>query len=159
VDCINCYDLSLRLEKEVFRSWQNNCIKRFPNEQVRSLIQKYNDKEIKLHSIRKILGIKRRRFFELLQTYLKEPEGFSLACKRDKPTRKISKKLEENILKELSIETHIIHYYWVFISVCSFQLSAYLHIQNPGHSILFSLSTGIRWDFPAGIGGQINRNT
>lgn len=55
-----------------------------------------------------ILGIKRSRFFELLQRYRKDPEGFSIAYKREKPTRKISKELEENILKELSIEAHLI---------------------------------------------------
>jgi hypothetical protein len=82
--------------------------KRFPNDQVKSLLKRYNEREIKLNHILDILGIKHSRFFELLQRYRKDPEGFSIAYKREKPTRKISKELEENILKELSIEAYLI---------------------------------------------------
>lgn len=82
--------------------------KRFPNDQVKSLLKRYDDREIKLNHILEILGIKRSRFFEILQRYREDPESFSITYKREKPTRKISKELEENILKELSIEAHLI---------------------------------------------------
>jgi len=40
--------------------------KKFPNEQVKSLLRSYLSKEIKIDYILEILGIKRSRFFELL---------------------------------------------------------------------------------------------
>jgi len=82
--------------------------KRFPDQQVKSLLQRYLDKEIKLNYIIEILGIKRRRFFQLLKEYREDSENFSIAYKREKRTRTISKEIEENILKELSIERGLI---------------------------------------------------
>ena len=82
--------------------------KRFPDQQVKSLLQRYLDKEIKLNYIIEILGIKRRRFFQLLKEYREDSENFSIAYKREKRTRTISKEIEENILKKLSIERGLI---------------------------------------------------
>jgi len=82
--------------------------KKFPNEQVKSLLKSYLSKEIKIDYILEILGIKRSRFFELLKEYQKAPESFSISYKRAKSTRKISKKVEENIIKELRIEKGLI---------------------------------------------------
>lgn len=82
--------------------------KRFPDQQVKSLLQRYLDKEIKLNYILEILGIKRRRFFQLLIEYQKDTDNFSIVYKRKKKTRTISKEIEENILKELSIERNLI---------------------------------------------------
>lgn len=82
--------------------------KKFPNEQVKSLLKSYLSKEIKIDYILEILGIKRSRFFELLKEYQKAPESFSISYKRAKSTRRISKKVEENIIKELRIEKGLI---------------------------------------------------
>lgn len=82
--------------------------KRFPDQQVKSLLQRYLDKEIKLNYILEILGIKRRRFFQLLIEYQQDTDNFSIVYKRKKKTRTISKEIEENILKELSIERNLI---------------------------------------------------
>lgn len=82
--------------------------KKFPDEQVKSLFKRYLLKEIKIGYILEILGIKRSRFFEILKEYREDPENFSIAYKREKKTRVISKKIEENILKELSIERGLI---------------------------------------------------
>jgi len=45
--------------------------KNFNDEQVKLLLRSYVDKEIKINYILSILGIKRRRFFELLNRYKK----------------------------------------------------------------------------------------
>jgi len=45
--------------------------KNFTNDQVKSLLKSYTDKEIKINYILSILGIKRSRVFELLNRYKK----------------------------------------------------------------------------------------
>jgi len=73
--------------------------KRFADEQVRELLEKYINKKIELKYVLDILGIKRRRFFKLLQEYRKDPSSFSIAYVREKRTRGIKKEIERNILK------------------------------------------------------------
>jgi len=58
--------------------------KRFPNEQVKSLFERYLLYEIKIDYILEILGIKRSRFFEILKEYREDSENFSIAYKREK---------------------------------------------------------------------------
>lgn len=82
--------------------------KKFPDEQVTSLLQKYLTHEIELSYILDILGIKRRRFFYLLEKYREDPERFSISYGRKKSTRKISQAIEKNIIKELRIEKSLI---------------------------------------------------
>ena len=82
--------------------------KKFPNEQVKSLFKRYLLHDIKIDYILEILGINRSRFFEILKEYREDPENFSIAYKREKSTRRISKEIEENILKELSVERGLI---------------------------------------------------
>lgn len=78
--------------------------KKFPDQQVKSLLESYLGKNIELNYILEILGIKRRRFFKLLEEYRKDPDNFSISYKRKRSTRKIKEEIEENILKELSVE-------------------------------------------------------
>ena len=52
--------------------------KNFTDGQVKSLFEKYSKKEIKLNYILQILKIRRSRFFELLTTYRKDPDNFSI---------------------------------------------------------------------------------
>ncbi|HUV59587.1 MAG TPA: hypothetical protein VMW09_05690 [Desulfatiglandales bacterium] len=82
--------------------------RKFPNEQVKSFFKTYLLHEIKIDYILEILGIKPSRFFEILKEYREDSENFSIAYKREKRTRTISKEIEENILKELSIERGLI---------------------------------------------------
>jgi len=82
--------------------------KRFPDKQVKSLLQRYLSKELKLNYILEILGIKRRRFFKLLKKFRGDPENFSISYKRRRSCRRISREIEENILKELHIEKGLI---------------------------------------------------
>jgi len=58
-----------------------------------------------------ILGIKRSRFFVLLQQYKACPDTFSIQYGRKAKTRKISESIEHNIIKELHIEKDMITEY------------------------------------------------
>ena len=82
--------------------------KNFIDEQVKLLLKSYVDKEIKINYILSILGIKRRRFFELLARYKKDPDNFSIQYNRKTINRKIDKAIETNIIKELKIEKDLI---------------------------------------------------
>ena len=82
--------------------------KKFPTEQVKSLLERYRSKEIKIEYILEILGVRRSRFFELLKEYRRDPENFSILYKRTKSPRRISDSIEKNILAELRIEKRFI---------------------------------------------------
>jgi hypothetical protein len=81
--------------------------KRFSDNEVKDLMKKYMDGEIKAIYIQEILGIKRRRFFKLLKEYRTNPVGFSIQYIR-KPVKIINIDIENNILKELKIEKQLI---------------------------------------------------
>jgi hypothetical protein len=66
------------------------------------------DKKIKINYILSILGIKRRRFFKLLNRYKKDPDNFSIQYNRKTINRKIDKTMETNIIKELNREKILI---------------------------------------------------
>jgi len=82
--------------------------KNFTDEQVKLLLKSYVDKKIKINYILSILGIKRRRFFELLNRYKKDPDNFSIQYNRKTINRKIDKAIETNIIKELNTEKYSI---------------------------------------------------
>lgn len=73
----------------------------FRNQQVRSLLQSYIDKEVELRYILDILKIGRSRFFALLKDYRQNPSQFSIDYKRRQKTRTISPEIERNILQQL----------------------------------------------------------
>jgi len=75
--------------------------KNFTDDQVKSLLKSYIDKEIKLNYILQILHIKRSRFFELLTRYRKNPDNFSIQYKRNISNYRIDREIEANIIKEL----------------------------------------------------------
>jgi hypothetical protein len=82
--------------------------KKFTDSQVKDLIERYLDKKIERKYIQEILGIKKRRFFALVKGLKDDPENFSIQYSRNTPTRKISKDIERNIVKELKIEKDLI---------------------------------------------------
>jgi len=82
--------------------------KEFTDSQVKELIERYLKKEIKIHYVLEILGIKRSRFFVLLKQYKECPNKFSIQYGRKTKTRKISESIEHNIIKELKIEKDMI---------------------------------------------------
>ena len=82
--------------------------KNFTDDQVKSLLKGYLDKEIKINYILQMLNIKRSRFFELLVKYRKDPDSFSIQYERKTINRKIDPDIEKNIVKELKIEKDLI---------------------------------------------------
>ncbi len=82
--------------------------KRFTSDQVRELLERYLKKEIERTYIQEILGISRRRFFMLLKEYQEDPQHFTIQYQRTKTPRTISPDIEQNILKELTVEKKII---------------------------------------------------
>lgn len=82
--------------------------KRFISDQVKELLERYLQNEIERNYIQGILGIKRRRFFILLKQYKENPQHFTVQYQRTRAPRTISPMIEQNILKELSIEKKII---------------------------------------------------
>jgi hypothetical protein len=75
--------------------------KRFTNEQVKDLMQRYINKELKREHVQQMLKIKKRQFFKLVQKYRAHPENFSIQYTRQAKTRTIDPAIEKNILKEL----------------------------------------------------------
>jgi len=82
--------------------------KKFTDYQIKELITRYLKKKIARKYIQEILGIKKTRFFALVKRLKDDPENFSILYSRRTPTRKISKDIERNIIKELKIEKDLI---------------------------------------------------
>jgi len=82
--------------------------KRFTSEQVKELFDRYLKNEIERTYVQEILGIKRRRFFVLLKQYKENPQHFTVQYRRTRAPRTLSPMIEQNILKELSIDKKII---------------------------------------------------
>lgn len=78
--------------------------KKFTNEQVKELLEKYLRKEVERKYIQEILGIGKSRFFEIIQAYRADPKEFSVEYKRSGKTRSIAPEIQENIIKELAID-------------------------------------------------------
>lgn len=81
--------------------------KRFTSDQVKELLDRYLKKEVERSYIQQILAIKKRRFFSLINQYREDPQQFSIQYQRATPPR-ISPEVEQNILKELTIEKGLI---------------------------------------------------
>ena len=82
--------------------------KRFTDEQVGDLIEKYLGKKISRNYLQEILGISKTRFFALVKEHRIDSSSFSIRYIREKKTRAIPKDVEKNILKELSTEKTLI---------------------------------------------------
>ena len=82
--------------------------KKFTDSQVKELIGRYLKREIKIHYVLEILGIKRSRFFVLLKQYKECPNKFSIQYLRNTKTRTIPQCVEDNIIIELQIEKNLI---------------------------------------------------
>ena len=82
--------------------------KKFSDSQVKELVCRYLTGEIERNYIQEILGIGKTRFFTLVKKYNKNPDNFSIEYKRGNATRKISKDIEDSIMKELTIEKKLI---------------------------------------------------
>jgi len=81
--------------------------KRFTCDEVKELLERYSKKEIERKYIQQTLGIGKSRFFTLMSQYREDPQRFTIDYERNTPPR-ISKDIEHNIVKELSIDNKII---------------------------------------------------
>jgi len=81
--------------------------KRFTSDEVKELLERYSNKEIERKYIQQTLGIGKSRFFTLMSQYREDPQRFTIDYERNTPPR-ISKDIEHNIVKELSIDNKII---------------------------------------------------
>jgi hypothetical protein len=77
---------------------------KFTNDQVKELLNKYLKREVERKYLQEILGIKKSRFFELIQAYRNDPETFSVDYKRSSEAKRVASEVQENILKELTID-------------------------------------------------------
>jgi len=82
--------------------------KRFSTEEVKIFLKKYLTENVKLMYILEILQITPRHFFRLLRTYRKDPDSFSIRYKRKRASRRISERIEKNIINELQKEKKLI---------------------------------------------------
>jgi transposase len=82
--------------------------KRLTDEQVKMILDRFVKKQLKAEQAMALLGLKRSQFFEWVKKYIEKGEGFSIEYTRKETTRRISKKIENSILKELKPEKELI---------------------------------------------------
>lgn len=82
--------------------------KKFTDEQVKKLMERYLEKEIGSHYIQEILNIGKTRFFALVKSYRENPDKFSIQYTRTIKTRGIRQNIEKNIIRELKIEKKLV---------------------------------------------------
>jgi len=82
--------------------------KKFTDEQIKELLQRYINREIKREYIQQILEIGKTRLFALLKKYSRSPNSFSVQYSRTVTTRSIAPEIENNMLKELAIDKKLI---------------------------------------------------
>jgi hypothetical protein len=81
---------------------------KFTTEQVKELLQKYVDGAVKRKYLQEILGVGKSRFFEIIQSYRKDPKTFSVDYKRSSEAKRIAPEIQDNIIKELAIDKRAI---------------------------------------------------
>ena len=81
--------------------------KKFTDEQVKALIERYLKNEIARNYLQEILGISKTRFFALVKSYRESPETFSMQYTRKTKTRTIPQNAERTSINELTIEWRI----------------------------------------------------
>jgi hypothetical protein len=82
--------------------------RKFTDEQVKELIEKYLRKEVGRRYLQEIFCINKTRFFALVKAYRDNPSAFTIRYVRKGKTRAIPEAVEANILRELSIEKKLI---------------------------------------------------
>jgi len=81
--------------------------KKYTDDQIKNLFERYLNHEIERKYVQEILSIRKARFFTLLKDYRKNPELFSIQYHRTAQP-KLSNIAEEAIVKELMIEKELI---------------------------------------------------
>jgi hypothetical protein len=78
--------------------------KRLSDDQIKTILNKYQNKDISAKEAVQYLEVSRSRLYQLIEEYQDDPQGFSVRYVRTRPTRRIDPAVEANILKELKIE-------------------------------------------------------
>lgn len=81
--------------------------KRFSNEQVKEILQKYVEKRMDIHTALALLKIGRTQFTKLVKQFRENPKTFSIEYAR-KTNKRISQKTEMKIIEELEKEKSFI---------------------------------------------------
>ena len=81
--------------------------KPFSNEQVAFLLDAYLEGRAKSTEVQEILGVGRSRFFELLQEYRRDPEGFAISYGHSVPPR-LSPSTKPLIQRDLLREKNLV---------------------------------------------------
>jgi hypothetical protein len=81
--------------------------KRFTDEQVRLLMQSYDQGQLRREEVQELLGIGRSRFFALLKDHRRDPAGLSIAYQRAAPAR-LSADVEAEMAQALLREKEIV---------------------------------------------------
>lgn len=81
--------------------------KRFNNEQVKNILQEYQDRALTLAAALGQLGLKRRHFFELLGKYRLNPDEFTISYQR-KSAKRLTETTEQKIKDELLKEKTLV---------------------------------------------------
>ena len=81
--------------------------KRFTDEQVRLLMQSYDQGQLNREELQELIGIGRSRFFVLVKDYRRDPAGFSIAYQRATPAR-LSADVEAEMAQALLREKEIV---------------------------------------------------
>ena len=115
--------------------------KRLTTESVVAVLKKYEEKEIDVKAACAQLGVKRRRFFELLKDWRENPDEFDIGYERESPNRvsaKAEAAIEEELLKEKTIiedpELPTRYYNYSYVQ----------NILEDHHNVTVSLDTIIR---------------
>lgn len=81
--------------------------KRFSDDQIRSFLHAYEQGLLDVQEVLQVLDLRRSRFFELLQSYRADPEGFTIAYQRQNKSR-LTPEAEASIEYELLREKGLI---------------------------------------------------
>ena len=82
--------------------------KRFTDEQVKDMLERYLRQEIEGPYIRTMLGLGKTQFFKLLTRYRANPATFSIQYTRRTPPRHLDPGIEQTIVQELTIDQRAI---------------------------------------------------
>jgi hypothetical protein len=82
--------------------------KKFTDEEVKRLLERYVLKEVDRKYIQELLGIKKSRFFELIKMFRDNKNSFSIEYNRNSQNHTIDSVIENNIIMELKSSKELI---------------------------------------------------
>ena len=80
--------------------------KRFTDQQIKVLLQGYDQGQLRRTDLQELLGVGKSRFFALLKAYRQDPHRFTIAYQRSTPARisaEVEGKIESALLREKAI--------------------------------------------------------